>query len=345
MIHTYLSTFITGFKDVIKNHLPEAIDISQIVLLWDGLVIYKTSADVDQIKKINYLNNSFVLLKRFRQSNQSVDRMMRDILSDRELNEVVRHYIKNKSSFRVIVSRENQIISVNKELVRKIEQKISRNKYLMPNRAKPDIEFWLLIRSEEEAFFGIRVTKKPNQEKYLEKGELRPELASILCLLSEPRDDDVFLDPFCGSGAIPIQRLLMPNCRYKKIIASDKDPEIIKKLKAKVGRSKNKSFVVKNLDVLNQKSFAGNSIDKIVTDPPWGLHFDKIGNIERFYSDMIENFYRILKGGGILIVIIAKKEIFQKVLGNNIDKFILLKEYSTLVSGQKAGVYKMRVSK
>lgn len=349
MTHIYLSTFITGFKDVVADNLSKHVDIPKIDLLLDGLIVYQTRTDIKQIKQINYLNNTFASLKRFGKHNsQSVDKMLGSILTDNSIYKTTSRYITGRNSFRIIVSKENQLISANKGLLKSIEEKISKNINLRLNRLKPDIEFWLLIRSEGEAFFCMRLTKKPNQEKYLEKGELRPELASILCLISEPQDDDIFMDPFCGHGSIPIQRLFIPNCKYQEIIASDINQKLVNKLKAKIRklqkRKTAKNFKIKNCDAFNLTSLSDSSINKIVTDPPWGLYDRKIDNVERFQNNMLIEFHRVLVENGILVVL-AKKEIFDKALQGNKDKFKLLKEYSTLVSGQKASVYKIQTVK
>lgn len=347
--HRYISTFTTGFRDVIENNLPKHTDKLKIDLLLDGLILYNTNSDIGQIKKISYLNNTFILLKRFRKhDNQSVNKMLKNVLTDKYIYKTISQYINVPKSFRLIVSRENQFISANKDLIKNIENMLSKNKHLKLNRLLPDIEFWLLIRSEGETFFCMRLTKKLNQEKYLEKGELRPELASILCLISEPQDNDVFMDPFCGHGAIPIQRLFIPNCNYQKIIASDSNSMLISGLRSKLSRLAKKkkiiNFSIENFDALNLKSLSNNSIDKIVTDPPWGLRASKIDDIEKFQNSMMHEFHRVLTKDS-MVVILAKKEIFDKTLQNNQDKFRLIKEYTTIVSGQKASVYKLQAIK
>src|SRR5574344_1846564 len=59
---TYYSTFITGFTDVIKENLGKHLKDVQIALIADGLVVYKTSGDMDAIKRLRFLNNAFVLI-------------------------------------------------------------------------------------------------------------------------------------------------------------------------------------------------------------------------------------------------------------------------------------------
>lgn len=349
MIHTYFSTFVTGFSNVVADNLPKHINVSKIDLLLDGLIVYTTNVDIKQIRKLNYLNNTFALLKLFdRKNRKSVDQMLESVLADNSINESISSYVHNKKSFRIIISKENQLISANKKLVRKLEEKISENANLTPDRSLSDIEFWLLMRSEGEAFFCMRLTKNPNQEKYLEKGELRPELASILCLMSDPGNKDIFLDPFCGYGSIPIQRLLIPKIRYEEIIALDNKPELTGRLRHKIDKfretKKIGKFTIKESDSLRMSSLEDNSVTKIVTDPPWGLRASKLDDISKFQNDMIHELYRVLAKEGILVILI-KKDVFDETLQKNRDKFKLIKEYTTLVSGQKASAYKLQVIK
>jgi len=105
-------------------------------------------------------------------------------------------------SFRVVFSKENELISVNKERLARIENKIARLNDLTIDRANPDFEFWFLERSEGTKLTGARITKHPDYKTVLDKGQLRPELAELLCIVSDPQKNDVVLDPFAGSGAI-----------------------------------------------------------------------------------------------------------------------------------------------
>jgi tRNA G10 N-methylase Trm11 len=181
-------------------------------------------------------------------------------------------------------------------------------------------------------FFMLRITKN---KKKLDKGELRPELTNLLCRLSVPGENDVFLDPFCGSGAIPLERSRIAD--FKGIFASDRDENLIKELKNKIKKMKTskiqKSFFIKNLDFFNN-TFDDNFFDTIVTDPPWGI-YEKID--ENFYPNFLKNSYRILKPGGKLILLSARKEYFAKE--SIADNFVLETSFDILVSGKKAGVY------
>jgi 16S rRNA G966 N2-methylase RsmD len=256
---------------------------------------------------------------------------------DKTLNGVI--YRKYRT-FRIITSENNQMVTTDKQPIQKLESKISEITELTPDRSYPDIEFWILSRSEGFGFFGARVTRHPDFTKSLPKGELRPELAHILSLISEPQITDTFLDPFAGYGSIPDARTSYP---YEKIIASDNDENLIKKLRLRFENRKN--IEIMNLDALKLKELDDQTIDKIVTDPPWGHFLGKELNLEEFYTAMLDSFYRVLKKGGKAVILIGEKELFEKLLKQKEKLFKLIEKFTTLVSGHKAGVYKIQSPK
>lgn len=168
------------------------------------------------------------------------------------------------------------------------------------------------------------------------KGELRPELANLLCLISEPQKTDTFLDPFCGFGAIPIERA--KNFPFGKVIASDIDLNNINLLKEKTKQK----IQIENWDALNLKEIEDSSIHKIVTDPPWGVYKQEGIDLISFYLKMLKEFYRILKPNGLLVLLTGRKLEIEKIINSSASLFLLEKKYNILVSGKKANVYKFR---
>ena len=63
---------------------------------------------------------------------------------------------------------------------------------------------------------------------------------------------------------------------------------------------------------------------------------------QSFYEKMLAEFRRLLMANGLLVVLIAKKELFETVLKKFADDLELLARYDTLVSGQKAEVCKIK---
>lgn len=327
----YFSTFISGIQEFIPEVLEKNVQNLKIVMLLDGGVLYTSSSGIESIKNLRFFNNSFAVIRTFK--DLDLDSMAKGAFDERGVEDSIKNILHESSgkTFRIITSNENQLVSIDKKLVNKIENKITRYG-LNVDRSAPDIEFWFLQRSERVGFFMIRLTKHRAYEKVLQKGELRPEVSDIMCLLSEPDRKDVMMDPFCGYGAVIIDRTKMP---YEKVIGIDSDRKKVFDLKRKVRKRGVEIFSSNSLDL--SRILAG-SIDKIVTDPPWGI-YEKI-NSKAFYERMLKEFLRVLRPGGILVLLTSQKELtpeLAKKIGFRIEG-----NFNILVSGKKAALFKMR---
>lgn len=339
---TYFSTFITGFSELVRKTLETKIPDLKIDLIEDGVVVYQTSKGIDFIREIHFLNNTFLMLQIFKHlGSNPTDEMMNRALKIKDLFVGLEDLVsKNKNNFRIMATIDNRFVKMDNSVREKLENNILKiNSRLKLDRTNPDVEFIFINRREGYGFLGFRLTRHTSYEKTLEKGELYPELAYILCLLSEPSRNDVFLDPFCGFGSIPIARVR--EFGYKEIIASDLEKFYVTRVRTKVNKIKHMDVVVKKWNALNLSELKENSIDKIVTDPPWGINVGKELDLKKFYYEMSLEFNRILKPNGVIVILIADKELFENIL-NKFENFKLISKYETLVSGQKAGVYKIK---
>jgi len=336
----YYSTFITGTQEIVKKVLKEKLKDVKIDLLLDGLVVYKTDKPLNQIKSLRFINNSYFLLKMFKEKGDcEPQELIKSAISGPEIiSNVPKSALKGVKSFRVIASRENQLISVDKQILQKVEGLLEKKLKLEVNRTLPDVEVWFLTRKEGYGFIGLRMTKTPNYEKTLQKGELRPELANIMCILAEFKPSDVVLDPFAGYGAIPLE--CGRSFRVGQIFAGEKDKEVFKVLQEKTRDSKPK-MVVGRWDALNLSSLTNNSVDKIVTDPPWGFYGSQEQDLKTFYKDMLGEFIRVVKPKGTIVIVTAQKEMFEDLI-KEFSSLNLEDKYDVLVSGKKAAIYKIK---
>jgi len=311
----------------------------KILKLLDGLVIYESTSTIQDIQKLRFLNNSFIWLSQStyldgQKPESVVEQLLRmsDFNRSREATS-----LKFVKFFRAIVSKENQTIPIDRSLLEKIEAKIFYSTHLKVHRTLPDIEFWFIFRKEEISLFGARITPlgKETTRKY-NKGELRQELAHLLVLLSDHQKEDVILDPFAGSGAIVLERV--QSFPYKKFFAGDNKEDLVEELKRKTKWGQQKIIVEKH-DALNLDNLDDGSINKIITDPPWGLFERPQENMVDFYKKMLLEFYRVLVDGGMTIILVGQEAGFEAALTDS--NFKVETKLSILVSGQKASVYKL----
>lgn len=327
----YISTVISGCENIITDFLRHDIVDIKILNTLNGLVLYETNTDLDSIRNLEYLNNSFIVLKTFDKLSDTdkdvITKMISETLGDYKNINIPNRKI---NVFKIFASYESNLVSPSGHTVSQLIDKIKQTTKSKYNSIGADTEFWFMARSEKIGFFALRITKN---KKKLSPGELRPEIAYILCRLSNPKETDVFCDPFCGSGAIPLTRSRIAD--YRGIFAMDISQDLITKLKTKTKKIKNakfnKSFFIKCQDFLHN-SFQDNFLDVIVSDPPWG-YFQDIS--DDFYDLILTECARILKSDGRLILLTAQKE----KLKNVPLVFKLSGHYDILLSGQKAGIF------
>lgn len=144
-------------------------------------------------------------------------------------------------------------------------------------------------------------------------GMLPPKLAQIMINLAGAGLDAAILDPFCGSGTIITEAMLMG---YKNIIGADISSRAITDTKANVEWIKKNyelrvmSFELREIDATQiSKQIAPSSIDFIITEPYLGPQrgdtpISKIkAELERLYSYSLDEFKKILKPGGKIVMI------------------------------------------
>lgn len=326
----FVSSFITGFQNVVKNDLSKRLKGIKILNIFDGLVHFSYSGNSHDLEKITYFNNTFFVLKTFKGKNLNFQTLINSVSNEKK------YYLINKGTFRVRFSNENQFCKVEKNLIRKAENIVLENSKLKIDRVSPSTEIWYSIRRENFAFCGQLISKREFTEKNLNKGELRPEIAYLICCFADFQKEQVIAEPFCGYGSIPIQ--LVKKFDFSKLYVSDIDEEKIKFISEKRQLKDNEKIEISVQNAFELKNIPNKSVGCVITDPPWGF-YENIENIEEFYEKMFESFFRILKDDGKMIILSARKDELEKTICKmNIQ---ITDRVNTLVNGKKAGLYKL----
>lgn len=324
----FVSTFTTGFKKVVEKNLPEIVSGCKILNIYDGIVHYKFNGNSHDLEKVVYFNNTFFVIKSWCNFSGNFSTMVNDFCNENK------YLLISKGSFRTRFVRENQFEKIDKKLVIKVEENVLKRSKLKIDRVSPSTEIWFDIRREGFAFCGQLISKREFTEKNLNKGELRPELAYLMCCFAELKENDVIAEPFCGYGSIPIQ--LAKKFRFLHLYVSDIDEEKITVLKEKKYFKQNDFVSIEVQDAFCLKQIKDNSVDVIISDPPWGF-FEDVGDIALFYDKMFCSFKRILKNDGKMIILSARKDELEYAAEKN--NYKIIERVDTLVNGKKACVY------
>lgn len=144
----------------------------------------------------------------------------------------------------------------------------------------------------------VRVASRPLHRRDYKQdtgaGTLHPPLAAALARLAG--DADNVADIFCGDGTIPIERALL--CPDGRIAALDFDAARV----AHARRNADRAGVPVHLAQADaaQLPLAADSLDAIVTNPPWGVTVSATpGVLDSFWSEAA----RVLSDPGRLAIV------------------------------------------
>lgn len=280
-MNSYISFFPRGLEKQIPEILKQDCEVSEILSLNQNFIIFTSEEPVSKIQLLNDFESTYLLIKFL--GNQSRHKA-HDLLewTGRNIGKVgskinsIEHF-KGKSFRTVYASpRKSQLTDKFWTGIAQINSTLQNNFGIKINTAKPVFQL-VLFEQDDFGFIGIKLS---NDLQRKEKGPgIKAEIARFMIFLSEPAKDDIFIDPFCGSGAIPILRSsLFP---YSKIIASDIDTSRVNENVKNVHEIEIIQSPVENLDI------GGILPNKIVTDPPWG-NIQKDANIENIYESLFK---------------------------------------------------------
>jgi predicted RNA methylase len=339
----YYASFVPGMQEIVKEIILERLRGASIVKLLDGAVIFDTPCTYDKLN-FHCFNNIFMVISIVEHAAEAQNR---DSPLETHMKKaaaacgspVISENNSKIKTFRIFCSFGNQPAAASETLRRETERFIARESGLKVNRSAPDTEFWFLYRKEGFSVFMKRLTRHASFEKQLHPGELTPQLAWVLCKLSEPKHTDVVIDPFCGYGSIPEQRT--KHFPFKKMYALDIDNRALKITREKLKGKRAGVCEVIQAGITSVFDYIPKgSANAVITDPPWGLYKGTDTPLQQFYDHMIAVFAGLLKAGGRAVALTAKHGEL-RLATEKTPELSIIRTIPILVSGKKAVVFVM----
>ncbi len=174
--------------------------------------------------------------------------------------------------------------------------------------------------------FANRDYKRPCIDS--KSGMLPPKLARTLVNLTYKNTEATILDPFCGSGTLLMEAVVMG---FTHIIGSDISKEAVEDSKKNLSwLQDNLKFSTSNLQIIQsevhklEKILPSNSIDAIATEPYMGQPLcgnkkmetvqKQIHELATLYTNAFRVFHSILKKDGVIIFIIPEFHIKNTII-------------------------------
>lgn len=183
-----------------------------------------------------------------------------------------------------------------------------------------DSELYLGVTQAVQNFteFSFRDMERPFKDK--RSGIMPVKLARMMINLAQVKSDEILLDPFCGSGTILQEAILL---NVKKIIGTDNNRQAVANTQKNINwffdnfkKIPRREFSIKitTVDVRNlSRFFSPYSIDAIVTEPYLGPPFHTkptnktitavIKDLTTLYKIALSEMSKILKPNGSIVII------------------------------------------
>ncbi|TDO49834.1 putative RNA methylase family UPF0020 [Kribbella sp. VKM Ac-2527] len=291
----YFAQYRAGLGELVIDCLRHDLSGVKVVGSDDSSVLFDSRSEQSKVGSLGYLKNAFAVLATV---PRSTPQRAAERVADQVLSTPMLRGQRRVTSFRTMVSVDGKLVGLPRPAKAKLESAIGRATGARLSTRGGGAEYWLVGRRDlQSMLFCQRLT---SGVKNGAAGSLGADLASLLVTASDPRPDDVFLDPFAGSGAIVLARMSLP---YDRVIFSDLAGQPVP---TEIRRGRRVSVLAE--DALELPSVRTGSVTSVVTDPPWG-EYDELGtDFATFAAQMMTGMDRVLDPRrGRLVLLLSRR--------------------------------------
>ena len=305
-VPTYMATIVPGLEDIVISEIITKLPGAWIQAQMRGRILFATNSTWKELQQLRSVDNIYLHITWLKIGPHKAD--LADLTTDIENMTFpnLSYFVEKRDKARAIVnasrsgyhtfSRFDAALAVLKGLT-------ASHGFAAGTTEACDYEFRLDI-IDQDALLSLKLTSAAFRfrgQRTFSRAALRPPIAHALIWLSEPRSDDSFLDLFCGSGTIPIERASYP---AKSIIGGDISPAAVKAARQNAPRQVD----IQCMDACDLQGIMSQSVSAIVTNLPWGRQIASDEDIGTLYSRFLLEVKRILTTTGRAILLTDQEE-------------------------------------
>ena len=311
----YYILTVPGIEAITMRELQDSFKGSSRFDTAPGRLVFDFSGDAADLLKLGTAEDVFALVaegtidssrRGLRQARASV-RKSRFLHQATKAHRDVSGRQPRKRTFRVVAQR-----NAGQHAYRRVDLQQAVSKALsgaLPSwrivSENAEVEIWVL-HDRDDFLCGVRLSDRSMRHRDYKDvslpASLRPVVARAMVLISKPESGDVFLDPMCGAGTIPIER--GRDSRYRYLLAGDMDPEAVAAIRTNVG-PRYKPIGIVRWDA-RRLALAERSVDKIVCNPPFGRKSRGDSDDTALYTAFLDEAARVLTPGGVAVLLTSR---------------------------------------
>ncbi len=169
-----------------------------------------------------------------------------------------------------------------------------------------------------KCYVGVQLTReslhKRFERPFNHPAAIKAPLAYGMLKIAEVKDGDVMLDPFCGGGTILIEAAQIWDGRIM-ILGSDINSRFLEGAMMNIKAAGVEEHVsLKIADARRLDEFYDAKVDKIVTNPPYGVRLGREKNLKKLYLEFLNSASKIMKPEGRIVIINLKATAFRSIV-------------------------------
>jgi 23S rRNA G2445 N2-methylase RlmL len=331
---------LPGLETVASDEIRRQLD-ADVTRSAPGMVVFRPREIDHALLSLRTTEDVFVLawgtneltyravdldsIRRWTERSVAWDKLLR-------IHHAIRPKPKGKPTYRLVVQMHGKHgyrrVDARKALVRGLGGKLPASWRHADENAS--VEIWLTIHGAT-AVCGLRLSDRSMRHRTYKEAHqpasLRPTLAAAMVQLAEipasggrkPPDatpdatdqgaytlrSPLVLDPFCGAGTILAEVFAFTRKAPLTVIGGDVDASALRAAAANlrgVGQVQLLRADARGLPL------PGNSVDRVISNPPFGIQLGKPEDIGSLYRDMASELDRVLKPGGRAVLLVADDE-------------------------------------
>jgi len=350
----YLAHTQPGFEAIAAGEIEQSLDGARIrgtrsVGDKNGMLLFDYPADVRDLFDLRTIEDLFVVIATLDRPPPTREtlKLLESLAARASMVEpglaLARQIApgrggKGKLRFRVIARQVGQAAYRRVDAQRAVERGVAqRGDHRWHVVEEGALEFWLTLLPDE-AILALRLSdeRMRHREYKIEHlpASLRPSAAAALAWLTQPADDDVFLDPMCGAATILIERAHMG--RYMLLLGGDLREEALEVARGNIG-PRYKPIELRQWDARSLPLDAG-SVSAAAVNLPFGKQLGTPEDNRALYPAFLRESARVLRPGARLVALTGDRRTFEESL-RRASHLARRATYPVMVLGHPANIY------
>lgn len=308
-----------GLENTAEKEIRESLDNPDILEKNQKYIIAETKSQLGKISDLKTVDDAHLLLKKkdFQKKPSSEQVVDSCTLEDiQKATAKISEFRELGNSFSITVSRYKNQKTDPSQIEKSLKQDISlkTGKNFEEKSSNSRLDFRIHIE-EKRMLYSVRIDSRPlyfrDYREKGRKGSLKPSIAAGLVEMADVKPGQKIVDNFAGAGTILCEAQL----QGLEVYGGDIDRDAVKCSRENLSNiSEEASNQIKRLDG-KDSPHPDNCFDAAVSNIPWGKQVD-LNEVE-LYSQTFEEYSRILKASGTLIILCNNPELARKHIEKN----------------------------